>query len=67
MNIVLYSTPTCGMCHLLKNKLKEKKIIFSNIEKTDILQKEGITHVPVLKVNNVKMNFKEALKWLQEM
>ena len=65
MNIILYSTPTCGMCHVLKNKLKEKNINYSNIEQTAILRKENITHVPVLEVDNVKMNFKQALQWLQ--
>ncbi|MFH0912121.1 MAG: glutaredoxin family protein [Patescibacteria group bacterium] len=50
----IYSTPTCGYCHLLKDWLTEKKIAFTDInvaadpsKGVEMIQKTGQMGVPV--------------------
>lgn len=51
---------------MLKKKLEEKGIqydVFSSVE--DMLNM-GIKEVPILKVNNKGLPFKEAVDWIKE-
>ena len=50
----IYSTPTCGYCHMLKDWLTEQKIPFTNIDVAadpskgmEMIQKTGQMGVPV--------------------
>lgn len=50
----IYSTPTCGYCHMLKDWLAEKKISFTDInvaadpaKGVEMIQKTGQMGVPV--------------------
>lgn len=50
----IYSTPTCGYCHMLKDWLTEQKIAFTNIDVAadpskgmEMIQKTGQMGVPV--------------------
>lgn len=57
--IVLYSTG-CPKCEILKEKLKNKKIAFTECNNINEMGKLGITTVPVLKINNEYLDFKTA-------
>ena len=66
MEVTLYTLPTCGMCKLLKEQLNRKKIVFKEVQDLNILEKKKIIHVPTLEINGSLMNFKQALKWIEE-
>lgn len=65
-NITLYSTPSCGMCKALKMDLDDAGIEYTICQDESIISSLGITHVPVLKVGDKIMNFKEAMNWIEE-
>ncbi len=56
--VIIYTTPTCGFCHMAKNWMKEKGIKFNEIDvSTDInaakemVEKSGQMGVPVIDVD----------------
>lgn len=63
MNIVLYSTD-CPVCVMLKEKLKQHNIDFTESKDTEIMLQKGITAVPVLEVNGELYNARKALEWV---
>lgn len=65
MNIIMYSTH-CPKCKILEKKLEQKGIEYTVI--TDILEmgKLGIRSVPVLRVNNEMLDFKQAVEWVNK-
>ena len=66
MKIVLYTTPTCSKCKVLKQKMNAKNIEFIEINDIEICQKEGIDLVPVLEIDGKKFEFSEANKIINE-
>ena len=62
MEIVFYSTG-CPRCKVLKRKLEESGITYVENNSVDEMLSLGIRQVPVLKVEDVMMNYTEALKW----
>ena len=64
MDIKIYSTPTCGKCVILKNKLKDKKIEFEEIQDMEIMADKFIRYVPVLEVDGMMMDFRRANEWV---
>lgn len=63
MNVILYSTH-CPKCKVLETKLKQKNIIYKEVNDTTIMQEKGFEFMPVLEVNDVVYNFKEAVDWI---
>ena len=63
MNVVLYSTG-CPRCKILKSKLDKKGITYSVVDDVDKMLSMGMVVVPVLEVDGVRMNFKEAINWI---
>lgn len=63
MNVILYST-NCPRCKILKSKLDDKRMIYSIVNDVDKMLSMGMVVVPVLEVDGVKMNFKEAINWI---
>lgn len=63
MNIILYSTG-CPKCKVLKNKLAEKNIDFTENNSTKEMTSIGITQVPVLSVDGILLGFKDAVSWV---
>ena len=56
--IIIYSTPTCGYCHKLKDYLTEKSIAFESIDvsaddaaKHAAIEKSGQLGVPVTDID----------------
>ena len=52
MKFVLYTLPTCGICHMIKTKLEKKNISYEEHDLTEIADSLDIDHAPVLKVIN---------------
>lgn len=63
MKVVLYTTH-CPQCEVLEKKLKQKNIIFEEINDITEIRKTGYLTVPLLEVNGNVMNFKAAIDWI---
>ena len=63
MNVVLYSTG-CPKCNILKKKLAEKNVSYTENQNVEEMVALGINEVPVLSVNNELMDFSNAVKWV---
>lgn len=63
MNVVLYSTG-CPKCKILEAKLKTKNIEYSEITDSNTMLEMGLMSVPVLKVDGERMQFKQAVDWV---
>ena len=64
MNIILY-TIGCYKCKILEEKLKEKNISFTICDDESLMEKIGITKVPMLKVEDKMMDFGQAKTWVE--
>lgn len=62
-SIILYSTH-CPKCRILEKKLDEKNIKFEICEDIETMQNKGISSVPVIEVNNEKMSYYDAVKYV---
>lgn len=62
-SVILYSTG-CLCCDVLKSKLTDKAIPFTENNSVDEMTALGITQVPVLSVNGNLYEFKEAVEWV---
>ena len=65
MKVILYSTG-CPKCKVLKSKLDTAKIYYEIFDNVEEMINMGMTTIPVLEVNNSRMSFKEAVKWINE-
>lgn len=63
--IVLY-TIGCPSCRVLEEKLNKKKIKFSICTDTEKMIELGMTTMPVLEVDGVRMNYNQAFAWVSE-
>lgn len=61
MSIVMYSTG-CPRCNILKKKLDEKKINYTEVNDVEEMTKLGINKVPVLEVDGAKYSYADAIK-----
>ena len=65
MNIILHSTH-CPRCNVLETKLKQKNIVFEENNDVDLMIQKGFTMAPILEIDGVAYNFKEAVEWIGE-
>lgn len=65
MKVVLYSTH-CPRCNVLSTKLKQKSIDYEEINDVDVMVQKGFTAVPMLEVDGVVYDFKQAVEWIGE-
>lgn len=65
MSVVLYSTK-CPQCKVLESKLKQKNIVYEEINDIELMIQKGFKSAPVLEVDNTAYNFKEAIGWIGE-
>lgn len=65
MNIVLFSN-NCPRCKVLKTKLEQNNIEFEENNDVEFMLQKGFTTTPVLEVNGIIYNFKEAVEWIKE-
>lgn len=70
MEVVIYTKPGCPKCAILKKKLTQKGIEFTEIEDEKELIRIGrankITSAPILKVNNAVFNLSTANDWVND-
>ena len=66
MEIKLYSQPGCGMCNTIKRMLQLKHIEYEDCEDTEVMKKLGITHPPVLEVDDTLLQGTEIRDWLNQ-
>lgn len=65
MTVVFHSTH-CPKCNVLKMKLEQKNINFEENNNVEVMLQKGFTTAPVLEVDGVVYNYKEAVKWIGE-
>lgn len=65
MSIILYSTH-CPKCNVLESKLKQKNIVFEENNDVETMVQKGFAMAPILEVDGVAYNFKEAVEWIGE-
>lgn len=63
--VILYSTG-CPRCNVLKSKLSEKEIEYSEITSVEDMKTLGITEVPILSINGQMHDFKSAVEWVNK-
>jgi len=63
--VILYSTH-CPRCNVLKEKLENKDIEFTEVNDVDEMLKLNIMSAPMLKVNDDLLDFKRANDWINE-
>ena len=63
MKVLLYSTH-CPRCDVLEKKLQQKNIQFEEVNDVEIMMKKGYMSAQMLEVDDVSMNFKEAVDWI---
>lgn len=61
--IVLYSTG-CPKCKVLSDKLQKNNLSYVLCSNEEEMLKRGFTTVPVLEVDGIIMNFKDAVTWI---
>ena len=66
MQIVLYSTG-CPKCKVLKGKLAERGIAYSECNDVDTMLSMGIKEVPVLRVEDSLLSFSQAVAWINSL
>lgn len=64
-DIILYSTG-CPKCEVLKKKLNEKGVTYTENNSVDEMLALEITQVPVLDNNGTLMDFKQAVEWVNK-
>lgn len=61
--VILYSTH-CPKCNVLEKKLKEKNIVYEEVNDVEVMKNKGYLSVPVLEVDGTNMDFKTANDWI---
>lgn len=61
--IVLYSTG-CPKCSILKRKLDENGITYTEVNDADLMLAKGMVSVPMLEVDGDIMDFANAVRWV---
>lgn len=58
-------TVGCPKCHVLEKKLQAKGIDFEIVDDKSIMEREGITSLPVLELEDGKrLSFSEAVQYV---
>ncbi len=65
MNVILYSTH-CPKCRMIEKKLDQKKITYTVIDDVEEMKRLNFHSLPVLKLDDKVLTFKEAYKWVME-
>lgn len=62
-DVILYSTG-CPRCFVLKQKLNDSGIEFTENNNADQMLAMGMTEVPILEVDGERMRFTQAVAWI---
>lgn len=66
LKVILYSTH-CPKCEILKKKLTDKNVNFTEVNDTDIMLEKGFMSAPMLEVGDEVMSFSNANKWINNL
>lgn len=61
--VTLFST-NCPKCRVLEQKLNQKNINFNKNSDMDEVIEKGFMSAPVLKIDDVYLDFTSAVKWV---
>lgn len=64
--MTVYTSPSCGRCNVLKEKLKAKNIVFVESDSYDTLIEKGYTQLPVVEFEGDFYSFGEAIRLIDE-
>jgi len=65
-NVIIYTTPTCPRCKVLKKKMRDKNIEFTESQDVDKVMEMGYLAVPILEVDGKCLEMKDANDWINE-
>jgi len=63
MNVIFYTTD-CPKCKVLKAKLQQAGIEFTEEHDVDVMLMKGLKAAPALEVNGHLFDFKLAIAWI---
>ena len=63
--VILYSTH-CPRCKVLELKLKQKNIEYEENNNVEEMTAKGFKEAPKLEVDDMIMDFKQAVDWIKE-
>lgn len=61
--VTLFST-NCPKCRVLEQKLNQKNIDFDKDSNMDEIINQGFMSAPVLKIDDIYLDFTSAVKWI---
>jgi glutaredoxin len=64
--ITIFTTETCPKCRILKKKLEDKGLEYTEVTDEEKLRQMDILSVPVMTVDGERMDFAEAIKYVNE-
>lgn len=64
--MVLYTTG-CPRCEMLEKLLNDKGVKYEVCTDKDVMAGNGFETVPMLEVDGKTMNYKDAVRWVQNM
>jgi glutaredoxin len=65
--IVVYTQEGCGNCELLKSRLREKNIEFTECSDIEIMAEKLIRSIPVMEVDGKSYNYYNAINIVKGM
>jgi glutaredoxin len=66
MKVILYSQPSCPQCRMVHMLLDKNNISYDEFQDVDAMKEKGITHTPMLEVDNCLFSGVEIFKWIKE-
>ena len=63
---VIYTQENCPKCKILKKKLNDKGIEYTECSDVSVLMSKDIEFTPMLEVDNNMMSYTDAVKWVNE-
>ena len=65
MNIILYKTATCPQCKVVKAKLENKGLSYTEELDVGVMAARGIDSIPTLEIDGEKItNLRQMCKWV---
>lgn len=65
MSRVILYTIDCPKCRVLEAKLNSKKIQYDTVKDENLMLKLGFDEMPILYVEGDKLDYKQAINWIE--
>ena len=63
---VIYTQELCPKCKVLKKKMDNKNIQYTECDDVNVLISKHVEFTPMLEVDGAMMDYTEAIKWVNE-